>query len=204
MRVVKKPEVRKAEIIQAAEKLFTKKGYTNTPIEAIIKEADIAKGTLYYYFESKTEILKSLTNAICADLEKHFHSIINKHDLSAIKKLELMLRGSVKKEKIRLSIMGALHKPENRELQEELNIQTIKLIAPLLFTVIEQGHKEGSFKRAASLEEIQIILAGSQFILDSGLFKWPTKKRDALLKSLQGLLELVTGAKPNALNFIQK
>ena len=51
---------------------------------------------------------------------------------------------------------------------------------------------------------MQIILAGSQFILDSGLFKWTAKKQNAFLKSVEMLLELVTDAKPKALSFISK
>lgn len=201
-RVLKHPDVRKAEIVQAASKLFKKKGYSNTPIEAIIKEAGIAKGTFYYYFKSKNHILHTIINIISDDLKDHYTEILNNKDLNAIQKLQAMTRGPIKKQKINPLIMDILHKPENRELQEELNIQSVKIIIPLLYKVIEQGHKEGFFKSCPSLETIQIILAGSQFLLDSGLFKWQQKKQDSLLKALEMLLELVTDSKPNMLGFI--
>jgi AcrR family transcriptional regulator len=203
-RILKHPDVRKAEIIQAASKLFKKKGYTNTPVEAIIKEAGIAKGTFYYYYKSKNHLLQAIINEICSNVEEHYSEILNNNKLTGIQKIEEMIRGPIKKQKINPLIMNILHKPENRELQEELNIQTIKVIIPLLHKAFSQGHEEGVFKRSVSIESMQIIMAGSQFLLDSGLFKWTEKKQDALLKSVEMLLELVTDAKPKSLAFISK
>ena len=100
--------------------------------------------------------------------------------------------------------MGIIHKPENRELQEKLNIQSIEIIAPLIAKVLQDGKNEGVFTAAPSLELIQIILAGSQFVLDSGLFNWSSKKRVVFLKSIQYLFESLVGVKSGALKFISK
>ena len=63
-RIVKAPEIRRQEIIEAAQRLFEKEGYSKTSIEAIIQEAGIAKGTFYYYFKSKQEILLLLLKEV--------------------------------------------------------------------------------------------------------------------------------------------
>ena len=49
-------------ILDAAFKLVAKNGYESTSISQIAKEANISKGLVYNYFESKEEILKSLVN----------------------------------------------------------------------------------------------------------------------------------------------
>ncbi len=49
-------EKRKSMIIDAAEKVFFKKGYENATMDEVAKEAELSKGTLYLYFKSK-EIL---------------------------------------------------------------------------------------------------------------------------------------------------
>ncbi len=49
-------EQRKTAIIDAAEKIFTQNGYEKTTIDDIAKESELAKGTLYLYFQSKEEI----------------------------------------------------------------------------------------------------------------------------------------------------
>jgi len=49
-RVVKKPDVRKNEILDAAQDFFFRKGYESTTIQDILDKLSIAKGTFYYYF----------------------------------------------------------------------------------------------------------------------------------------------------------
>jgi len=43
-------------ILAAAEAIFARSGYYQTRMEDIAREAELAKGTLYYYFKSKEEI----------------------------------------------------------------------------------------------------------------------------------------------------
>ena len=47
---------RLGSILEAAEKVFTRSGYNQARVEDIAEEAELAKGTLYYYFKSKDEI----------------------------------------------------------------------------------------------------------------------------------------------------
>lgn len=201
-RNVKEPEMRRFEIILGAKKLFEEHGYENTSVESIIKEVGIAKGTFYYYFKTKKDILAALVKHIGADIELHFTSIVKLKNVTAIEKLRLMIRGDEKKAKSSPSVMEIIHKPENRELQEQLNIYTIECIAPLIAQVVEQGNKEGVFKAATPTDSVQLLLAGSQFILDSGLFNWTADKRVTLLKALQASFEQTMGAKPGSLKFI--
>ncbi|MCB8995046.1 MAG: TetR/AcrR family transcriptional regulator [Bacteroidales bacterium] len=51
-------ETRRKMIMQAALELFSKEGYHSTSINGIAKRAEISKGLLYNYFESKEELLK--------------------------------------------------------------------------------------------------------------------------------------------------
>ena len=57
MRIVKEAEIRKNEILDTAEKLFISKGYEKTSTTDILNEIGIARGTLYYHFKSKEDIL---------------------------------------------------------------------------------------------------------------------------------------------------
>jgi TetR/AcrR family fatty acid metabolism transcriptional regulator len=47
-------------ILRAAIKVFAQKGYFNSKVADIAKEAGIADGTVYLYFKSKDEILHSI------------------------------------------------------------------------------------------------------------------------------------------------
>lgn len=47
---------KKEQIIDAAEAMFHRYGYSKTSLDDIAKEAGMGKGTIYYYFESKEDI----------------------------------------------------------------------------------------------------------------------------------------------------
>ena len=58
------------KIIDAAWELFREKGYGETTINDIIRKADISKGTFYYYFRSKDNMLDTLSEILDREYEK--------------------------------------------------------------------------------------------------------------------------------------
>ncbi|WP_446897120.1 TetR/AcrR family transcriptional regulator [Clostridium sp. LBM24168] len=52
----KEKEIRRKDIIEAAEKAFFTKGYDNTTMDDVAKEAEFSKRTVYVYFNSKEQI----------------------------------------------------------------------------------------------------------------------------------------------------
>ena len=59
-RVVKPPDERRREILEAATELFARLGYDATTVQAIAARAGVAAGTVYLYFPSKEAILDAL------------------------------------------------------------------------------------------------------------------------------------------------
>jgi len=53
----KEPGDKRERILTAAEKIFAEKGYVETTISEISKEAQVAEGTIYEYFENKKDLL---------------------------------------------------------------------------------------------------------------------------------------------------
>jgi AcrR family transcriptional regulator len=53
-------EFRRAEIVDAARTVFARRGFEGGIIDEIAREAKIAKGTVYLYFRSKSEIYKAV------------------------------------------------------------------------------------------------------------------------------------------------
>lgn len=53
-------EIARNKIIQAAIKIFSKKGFHKSTMDEIAREVGVSKATLYTYFESKEEILKEI------------------------------------------------------------------------------------------------------------------------------------------------
>jgi len=201
-RIVKDPEVRRKEILEAAGELFNNQGYVNTTVEAIIQQVGIAKGTFYYYFKSKEDILDALVHEMVSQLSENYKKIAADHEMNAMDKMRQMLRGQSYVQEKESELMESLHLPENRELHERINVEIILKISPIFAGVIEQGKKESVFNVENPLQTIQFLLAGSQFLLESGLFNWNEEEQMKQVLSMQVIIERSLGAAPGSFSFI--
>lgn len=95
-------EFRRTEIIDSARSVFARKGFVRGIIDAIAKEAGIAKGTVYLYFRSKEEIYRAVLD----------------HDMESLKRgtLERIDAAENLKDKIRAFTLARL---ENAEAKKE-------------------------------------------------------------------------------------
>ena len=57
---MKKGEKRKKMLLKIGYDMFITRGYENTSVDEIIEKAQIAKGTYYYYFQSKEQMLEEV------------------------------------------------------------------------------------------------------------------------------------------------
>jgi len=55
-----RPQRKKSAVLLAAGKLFRENGYGNTSMDAVAREADVSKATLYAYFSDKRELFAAV------------------------------------------------------------------------------------------------------------------------------------------------
>lgn len=63
-------EISKNKILDAALKLFAERGFHNTSISQITKEAGVSKGLLYNYFQKKEELIDGIVGKAMAEGEE--------------------------------------------------------------------------------------------------------------------------------------
>ena len=51
---------RESQIMEAAMKVFTQKGYANARMDDIVKEAGLSKGAIYHYYKGKRDLILAL------------------------------------------------------------------------------------------------------------------------------------------------
>jgi AcrR family transcriptional regulator len=66
---------RRRQILGAAKDVFSEAGYHGASINAIIERAQIARGTFYLYFESKSAVFDSILDQALADLRNRIRRI---------------------------------------------------------------------------------------------------------------------------------
>lgn len=74
-RVVKAPEERRREILEASLELFATRGFDETTVQDIASAAGVAIGTVYLYFPSKEHVLLGLYDDFYAGMHERFHSV---------------------------------------------------------------------------------------------------------------------------------
>jgi len=64
----KTKEERRSQILNAAISCFADKGYYETSMDDIVREAGLSKGSLYWHFPGKRELFRSLTEMWMAEI----------------------------------------------------------------------------------------------------------------------------------------
>lgn len=67
---------KRSRILDAAQSLFLRYGVKRTALDDVVREAGIAKGTLYLYFDSKDALFAAIAERLCAETLCHAEKAI--------------------------------------------------------------------------------------------------------------------------------
>lgn len=76
MRITKKPDERREEIVQAARELIGQNGFAKTTISDIAQRIGIAKGLFYYYFRTKDEVMNAVVDEYISETSEVVRHIV--------------------------------------------------------------------------------------------------------------------------------
>jgi AcrR family transcriptional regulator len=80
-------ERRRQQIIVAAKRVFSEKGYSKSTMEDIAREAELSPGTLYLYFKNKDELYASLSLRILQYLNIRLEDVKKEKDIEPRQKV---------------------------------------------------------------------------------------------------------------------
>jgi len=201
-RKTKAPEERRLEIVETSERLFLEVGYTKCSVDMIIKEIGVAKGTFYYYFKSKEEILGAIVDRNLDQIVAQAGELANEPTLTAMEKMAMLLGNTHIGDENTREIAEMMHLPENREMHELTNIQTVLRLSPVIAKIVEQGIREKVFVVKYPLETVQFLLTGAQFLLDGGLFEFSPQETQVRREVTQRTIEISFGAPTGSFDFM--
>ena len=191
---MKKGEKRKKELLRIAYDMFLTQGYENTSVDEIIEKAQIAKGTYYYHFQSKEQMLEEVIDMMIDSETKMAKQIITM-DISVQQKIVMMLT-SMKPTEAEQPIKNALFQPENVLMHHKVRKKLINIITPLLSEVIKEGVKEGIFECDNIPERVKMLL-----IISDGTFNEGTFSEQDISVFIE-MTEKLLGAENGTMSFI--
>jgi TetR/AcrR family fatty acid metabolism transcriptional regulator len=135
-------------IIAAATKVFARKGFFHAKVSDIAKEAQVADGTIYLYFENKDDILISLfEEQMKAVLENMVQQLSQERD--AIKKIEkfaLTHLRLIELNKNMAEIIQVELRQSSKFMKEYKNEKFMEYLN-LISDVIREGQEQGVFRK---------------------------------------------------------
>lgn len=171
-------ERRRQQIIVAAKRVFSARGFTKATMEDIAKEAELSPGTIYLYFKNKDELYASLSLRILQYLHLRMKHL--KHEeLSAEEKL-----GALKEIMFDVYEFDPLIVINMFHLQSS---ETLKNLSPQLLAEIKElsqqalgvmaGIFEDGIKKDVFIDLHPVALADIAWALFSGIILWEESKR---------------------------
>ncbi|MEY8332426.1 TetR/AcrR family transcriptional regulator [Lachnospiraceae bacterium 47-T17] len=166
MRVVKEANVRKSEILDAAERLFGTKGFDGTSTTDILNEIGIARGTLYYHFKSKEDILDALIERMTGSLVAKASEIARDKDMPVLQRLTLMMLALNVNNDLGHEIMEQVHKPQNALMHQKMQERLLAGVNPIVTALIEEGIAQGMCRTEHPAEVAEMTMLYSNTVFD--------------------------------------
>lgn len=166
MRVVKEAEERKQEILDAAERLFASKGFDNTSISNILEETGIARGTLYYHFKSKEELLDAVIERMIEGMTVRAKEIADRREIPVLQRFTMMIMVFHVSSDVQKEILLQVHKPQNALMHQKMQKSLFFRITPLITALIEEGIAQGICQTDYPAEAVEMTFLYANTVFD--------------------------------------
>ena len=168
MRDVKDPEIRRAEIMDAAMLLFIEKGYANTTTQDIVDKVNISRGLLYYHFKNKEDILYCLVERYSEKLLSDIHVIVYDDDKTAIEKIRAFIDATIiSTDNVSAEgteLQKTVDLKENRYMLDKLSHKLIEKLTIYFERIINQGISEKVFSVKYPSETAEFLMTAYVFV----------------------------------------
>lgn len=197
MRIVKEAAERRDEILDVAERLFCTNGYDNTSTNDILAEIGIARGTLYYHFKSKEDILDAMIDRILDEIIRKAKNIALNESMPVLERLTKTVLAANVDTKTGDMILEQVHKPQNALMHAKMQEKLLSQLVPLFVKIIENGIAQNLMQTDYPEDTIQMLLLYSNSVFDESIaYSQDVKKRKVLafINNVEILLHMERGS----------
>ena len=174
-------EMRRAQLIRAAYKVVSKKGYYNFTIKDIAKESGLSSGLVHYYFKDKQDLLLNLLKDINSNMKLYLNRelVLTQNPREKLMTYMNQAFGLAEKEKEYFYVLidfwtQTKHNPRMRQANNKL----MQSYRDECAAILKEGISKGVFR-----EEIDVAFAATtnvsviqgtivQYVLDNQAFNY--------------------------------
>ena len=147
-------------ILDSMQRLMQKKDTRSISVSEIAKEAGIGKGSIYYYFKSKEEIVDAVIERSYSDAIQKAKELVQDPALDAQTKMEIIFQ-TCRDSSVELSRQEAgsyMERQQSALLHQQYIYIMIRNLRPILADIIRQGNQEGTISCSSPDEVAEIVL----------------------------------------------
>lgn len=196
---------KREQILNAMEQLMCIMPDKEISVHLIAEKAGIGKGSVYYYFESKEEILDAVVER---SYKKAIHEYFSGIDTEApaLEKIKVLFCSMIKQEfhDNQKNLIRTLHLHENMLLHNKMKLVAIQEVSPILTALLTEGCAEGSIHTDTPKESAEMIVAVITFFLDNTVFSSDDQSMKKKLKIFATVLDTSLHAAPGSFDFLWK
>ena len=172
-------ERRRQQIMVAAKRVFSDKGFNKATMEDIAQEAELSPGTLYLYFKNKEELYASLSLRILQYLLIRVEHVNDDKEADPEEKLKALMDAMYDVYEFDPLIIINMFHLQSSETLRNLSPQLMEEIKSLsrkslgsIAKIFEQGVEQGLFH-----DHHPVALADTFWAMFSGVVLWLTSKK---------------------------
>ena len=163
------------QIIEAAVRVFARKGYFNARVSDVAREAGIAAGTIYLYFDTKEDILVTMfREKMAAFVDAVRRAIAEEPDAVAKLRRLIRLHFQILQDDPQLAEVVQIELRQGQKLFRGAASQEISAYFALIGSVFEEGAAAGRFASGLPVKVATKMLFGA---MDQMATSWVLGKR---------------------------
>lgn len=160
----------------------------------------IAKGTFYYYFKSKEDVLDAAVEQVSEQIMEKIRKVADEKELSPADRIVQVLLAAKVSGPTEEVLINEMHKTQNALLHQKTLVSIITMLTPVLTEIVKEGNGEGCFQCEYPEQSVQILLSAALTLLDDGIFRIEKEKAEKLFEALIFAMEKMLGVKAGTLH----
>lgn len=196
---------KKELILEATQELMCQMPDKDISVNLIAQKAGVAKGSVYYYFQSKDEILDAVVEKCYKNAIHEFFRELDS-EKSALQKINLLFDSIIKSEfsNKEKNLIINLHLSEDIILHNKMKMIAVQEISPILTALLKQACVENSIQTEYPKESAEMIISFLTFLLDDTFFPSGNVSLEYKLKFFSYCIEMCLKASPGSFDFLHK
>lgn len=199
MRVTKKAEERRNEILDVADELFGQKGFDGTTTKDILEKVGIARGTLYHHFKSKEDIMDALIERYNIRLLGAAQKIAANKSIPIVERIIRVVMALNINGKSSIEIMEHIHQPQNALMHQKIQKVIITDVPPILTEIIQEGIVQGIFNTPFPYECMEMVVIYATTVFDGDMVAMTNEERFSRMLAFICNVERLLGAEKGSL-----